>query len=326
MGEHRPTAESGKVAWDNLGQIGSTDPTRAKKEPIMDLTPYTGLGADHGDPKVSAVALENSTYSQAIYRPGSVDHVFFDQAVALQPATVDRLYSDFTPLDQPFMPGTRPFLEKLTAKVTGRLGADRDKAIALMEWTWRIRVNYSHPEYEPFHGGSEEEVVRKGSDMCNEMARVMIVMAQIAGIPSRYVGHMTPLDHDSPSTGTGHGVCELHVDGAWAYFDVRGRCFEKANGSLASAWGVISAPGLLDRQSEAIKAHMDFRSSTEGAKSLYAPGVAHIIVNYLAADHANYDYSWSYPSKSLWLEAREKARHLRTTRHKDVLPQPAARA
>jgi len=292
----------------------------------MDLAPHTGMGADHGDPKISAVALENATYSRAIYRAGSVDHAFFDQGVALQPATAECLYSDFTPLEQPFTPGSRPFLEKLAAAVTDGLGTDRDKAVALMEWTWRMRANYSHPAGEPFHGGSEEEVVRKGSDMCNEMARVLIVMAQIAGLPSRYVGHMTPLDFDNPATGSGHGVCEIRVDGAWAYFDVRGRCFEKADGSLASAWDVVTDPDLLDRQSDAIKAHMDPRGSLERAKHLYAPGAAHIIVNYLAADHAKYDYSWSYPSKSLWLEAREGARRLRTTTHKDILPQPAARA
>ena len=292
----------------------------------MDLAKHKGVGADHGDAKVTAVALENATYSQTIYRKGSVDHVSFDQAMALQPATADYLYSQYTPLDQPFVPGTRPFLERLTTKVTDGFTTDRDKAIALVDWIWRIRVNYAHPEYEPFHGGSEEEVVRKGSNMCNEMARVMIVMAQIAGIPSRYIGHMTPLDYDDPATGSGHGVCELHIDGAWAYFDVRGRFFEKADRSLASAWDVINDVGLLDRQSDAVKAHMDPRSSMEGAKSLYAPGTAHIIVNYLAADHAGYDYSWSYPSKSLWLEARERARHLRTTKHKDILPQPAARA
>lgn len=74
-------------------------------EAIIDLTTYTGLGADHGDSKATAVALENTTYSHAVYRSGSVDHVFFNEAVALQPATVDYLYSAFTPLQQPFTPG-----------------------------------------------------------------------------------------------------------------------------------------------------------------------------------------------------------------------------
>lgn len=295
-------------------------------EAVVDLSKYTGVGADHGDPKVSAVARENTTYSQSVYRSGSVDHVLFEQAVALQPATVEYLYSAFTPLRQPFTPGTRPFLERLTARITEGLRSEREKALALMDWTWRIRVNYVHPGYEPFHGGAEEEVVRKGSDMCNEMARVMIVMAQIAGIASRYVGHMTPLDYDNPASGSGHGVCEFHVEGGGAYFDVRGRYFEKADGRLASAWDLVCDPGLVDRQSEAVRAHMDKRYNMDAVRKLYAPGTAHIIANYLAADHARYDYSWTYPSESLMLEAREKARRLRTTRHKDILPQPAVRA
>ncbi len=292
----------------------------------MDLTKYKGIGADHGDSKVTAVALENTTYSQSVYRTGSIDNVMFNDAVALQPATVDYLYADFTPLDQPFTPGTRPLLERLVARITEGCSSDRDKAIALTAWTWKIRVNYVHPDYEPFHGGAEEEVVRKGSDMCNEMARVLIVMAQIAGIPSRYVGHMTPLDYDDPTSGSGHGVTEMHIDGAWAYFDVRGRFFEKADGRLASAWDLVRDPGLVDRQSDEVRAHWDPRYKIANVRKLYAPGVAHIVANYLAADHAKYDYSWTYPSASLMLEAREKARRLRVTCHKDLLPQPAIRA
>ena len=98
----------------------------------------------------------------------------------------------------------------------------------------------------------------------------VLTVAQIAGIPSRYVGHMTPLDYDDPTSASGHGVCEFHIDGAWAYFDVRGRYFEKADGRLACAWDLIRDPGLVDRQSETVRAHMDRRYNLDAVRKLYA--------------------------------------------------------
>jgi len=292
----------------------------------MDLSKYTGIRGDHGDPRVNAVVLENSTYSRSIYREGTVDYVFFDMAVALQKDTAEYLYSEHTPLEQPYAPGTRIYLENLTKRVLAGCESDRDKAVALVDWVKNLRNNYlTGYEHDAFHGGAEEEVIRKGSDMCNEMARVMIVMSQIAGIPSRYIGHMTPVDYDNPRSGTGHGVCELYVSGAWAYFDIRGRFFEKPDGRLATAWDLVSDPSLVETSPVGLRRHWDARSTVEGAMKLYAPGTAHIVVNYMVADHATCDYSWVYPSKSLWHEAREKARRIRTTLHRDLLPQPVVR-
>jgi len=298
----------------------------------VDLAQYTGIAARCDDPKIAAILLENSTISRSVYRAGSVDHVMFDAAVLLNDRTAEAIYSDFTPLDQPYTPGGRVMLEKIVAQVTDGLKTERDKAIALMDFCrdipftyGRVGRAYGEGKGELFHGGTEEEVIKKGSTMCNEQARVLCILAQIAGICSRYVGHMLPIDYDNPRSNTGHGVNELYVDGSWAYFDIRGKFFQKADGTLASVWDLICDPSIIDEQPEEVTSHMLKETSLERTARYVSRENVHIVANYLAADHAKYDYSWVIPSDSLANEAREKGRLLRVTKHVGILPQPKPR-
>lgn len=299
----------------------------------FDPVRYSGTRARCTDPRQAAVLLENSTISRSVYRPGTVDWVMFDEAMVLQDSTVDYLYSDFTPLDQPYLRGSRIFLEKIVDAVTAGLTGERSRALAVLDWCRDIPFTYTRGAWlaggsgtgDPFHGGAEEEVIRKGSSMCNEQSRVLGILAQIAGLPSRYVGHMTPIDYDDVRSGTGHGVNEIYVEGRWAYFDIRGRYFEKADGSLASAWDLLQDPGLIDRQPPEVLAHRSRHADHSVAARYYQKSAVTIIANYLARDHGRYDYAWVYPSESLAREAREAGRRLRTTLHRDLLPQPKVR-
>jgi len=307
---------------------GTTTMSKTK----IDLSEYTGVHAKCQDAQHAAVLLENSTISRSVYREGTVDHVFFDEAVVLHEETVEAIYSQFTPPEQPYTRGTRVFLEKIVDRVTEGLTSEREKAIALMDWVRDIPIIYgrcarsfSEGGSEAFHGGAEEEVVRKGSTMCNETARVLCILSQIAGIPSRYIGHMTLINYDDPRSGTGHGVCELYVDGAWAYFDIRGRYYLKSDGKIASTWDLIQDPSLVEKQSEEVRGHMFSKMGHGHVGKFYDPSSVHVVVNYLASDHPRYDYSWVYPSDVLIREARENGRALRITKHRDILPQPKTR-
>src|SRR5690606_3986278 len=125
---------------------------------------------------------------------GTVDWAIFDDAVVLQASTVDYLYSDFTPFEQPYVRGSRAYLERIVDAVTAGITGERDKALALLDWCRDIPFTYTRGAWlaggqsagDVFHGGAEEEVIRKGSGMCNEQARVLGILAQIAGLPSRY--------------------------------------------------------------------------------------------------------------------------------------------
>ena len=153
--------------------------------------------------------------------------------------------------------------------------------------------------------------------MCNEQARVLGILAQIAGLPSRYIGHMTLIDYDNVRSGTGHGVNEIYVEGKWAYFDIRGRYFQNDDGTLASTWDILRDPGLIDRQPSEVLAHRCPRADHTVAARYYHPQSVTIVANYLAADHARYDYAWVYPSESLAREAREAGRRRQASRRGD---------
>src|SRR5690606_42162230 len=92
--------------------------TATTKATSFDPQKYTGIDAYYPDPRHAAVLLENSTVSRHVYRPGTVDSVFFDQAIVLHEETVDYVYSKFTPLNQPYVRGSRVFLEKIVDAVT----------------------------------------------------------------------------------------------------------------------------------------------------------------------------------------------------------------
>lgn len=295
---------------------------------FVDLTPYTGLSARIDDPIAAAVLKENSTISMTAYPPGSVDHQFFHEMVVLTPATAEKLYADFTPLEQPYAPNSRPFLEAIAQRVTAGLRKPFEKAVALMDWVRDLHQHFPKPGPVPFLGGTEEEVCKKGSMMCNEQARVLGILAQIAGIPSRYVGHMAPIwTYDAPKggTGTGHGVCELFIDGRWAYFDIRGQYFVKPGGKLAGAWDLIQDPSLVENQAPDVRAHCIHPRELDATRRYLAPGSAHIVVNYLAKDHARYGYAWAWDDPELSRRARDAGKRIRETQHAELFAAQAAK-
>ena len=304
----------------------STEAKAKANAAAIDWTVFQGVGAEMSNPQHKAVLVENSTFSRNVYRRGTVDYVLFDQAYVLTAETQEMLYAASYPHTPHYVAGTRIHLEQLVERLIKGHDSARARALAILAFVRDIPENYTNAGTEPFHGGTEEEIIRKGSSMCNEQARVLIVLAQIAGIPARYVGHMTPIDYNDQHSGSGHGVAELFVDGAWAYMDIRGIYFEHADGSFASTWDVICDPSLLDKQSdEACLFRRKQSRDLAGSRKYFSASSMHIIAAYAVEDHGSYDYSWVYPSKSAWNEAREKARFIREHQHRDIMPQPCLR-
>lgn len=289
------------------------------------MKPFQGIHAQCPDSYQQAILLENSTFSRNIYRSGSVDYVLFDEAYILSEDTRHTLYDKAMIPACRYQAGSRIHLEQLVDALTANKHGDYEKAIALLTFVRDIPVNYGNVDGDPFHGGTEEEVIRKGSSMCNEQARVLCVLAQIAGIPARYVGHMTAFDFDNPKSGSGHGVNELFIDGNWVYMDIRGIVFNKKDHGLASTWDLITNPELIDMQQADLAALRKSNYTLDNSRKYFGPNSIHIIANYNVAEHYRYDYSWVYPSPSLWREARERARQIRTTAHAALMPQPLAR-
>jgi len=135
------------------------------------------------------------------------------------------------------------------------------------------------------------------------------VLAQIAGIPARYVGHVVPTDFTDPKCGTGHGVCELYVEGTWMYLDIRGKYFLTGDGRLASAWDLLQDPSICDRQSPQVRAERwkYATSSFSKSKEFFADDCVSLMVNYSAWQWGEYDYSWIWATDEIWQKARQAA-------------------
>jgi hypothetical protein len=185
------------------------------------------------------------------HRPGSVDRALLDGQVWLTAASQAALYQP--PPARPAMRAPRPFLERIVADVTGDATHDFQRASALRRWV--AAVPRTFPEggratrdgfWDDYHtflcGGAEEELIKKGSPLAAELSRVLVTLAQTAGLPARLVF----LYADSPPVR--HTVAEIFLTGRWSVFDpVSDRCFAWSKHGYASAWEIRQQPWLLDR-------------------------------------------------------------------------------
>jgi hypothetical protein len=214
----------------------------------------------------------------------------------LNRTTADYIYTKYTPLKLRYKPGSRLFLEKVLASVVRPKMSEKEKFLAILR---RCRDNRdaASPKIQ-FFGGTEEDLIKRGAIMCNEISRVFVVLCQMAGLPARLVAaHIT-----------GHMMAEVFVDGAWAWCDaMKGMFMYRDDGRLASMWDLMRDPGIVDRQAAAVWKECRPTVSRESPAlsnihKAYAqtylrdcclhPREAVAIGNYFVWDHANYAYPW----------------------------------
>jgi len=173
---------------------------------------------------------------------GGVDVEVIADEVILNEKSVDYLYSDFTPMQMQYEPGSRPMLEAIVAEHVKDDMPDRRKALALMR---RVRDNRDHGLARPglFVGGDEEEMLKRGALRCNEVARLFACLCQIAGIPARlHCSHIS-----------GHMMNEVFTDGKWGWIDpMKGIAPVNDKDEPASAWELLQDPTLFERQPKSV--------------------------------------------------------------------------
>jgi len=218
-----------------------------------------------------------------------VDGITPDEQVILCEATADYLYSGYTPTRVDYRPGSRPVLEEVAHRVTRGFSADRDKVLALMRYVRDLEPN---PQREDlFAGGTEEEIIKKRAWTCNEKARLLICLCQVAGYPARFVGHHIG----------GHAVTEVYFEGKWAYLDVRGKYFFLPDGSFANTWEIWNNPSLITSQKGEIYLEMPPGYTIDPTRDMYFhPREVIGINNYPVSRAEDYDYSWKIDKD--WVE------------------------
>ncbi|HHN46515.1 MAG TPA: transglutaminase domain-containing protein [Planctomycetes bacterium] len=238
---------------------------------------------------------------------GGVDVEIIDGQLILNDKTADYIYNGFTPLEIEYERGSRPLLEKAVSECTSSAMSGRDKVAAIMR---RVRDNRDKGLARPhlFYGGTEEELLKRGALMCNEVSRLFVCLCQVAGIPARiHCAHIS-----------GHMMTEAYMDGQWGWVDpMKGVMPVKDDGSPASAWELHCNPSILERQPRAVWDDIrtpnalfgsDERSDAERAYVLarardcyFHPKEANAIGNYCVWEHGKYSYPWL-------IEARDPAR------------------
>ena len=245
---------------------------------------------------------------------GGVDVEVIDGQLALTPKTVEHLYSDFTPTRMHYVPGSRPMLETVVREHVTDGMSDREKALALMR---RVRDNQDTGLANPglFCGGDEEDLLKRGALMCNEVSRLYVCLCQIAGLPARlHCSHLS-----------GHMMTEVQTDGQWGWIDpMKGMAPINDRDEPASAWDLLQDPALFERQPREMwqdcrPPHITLgteqrdprniaREMARGRDCYFHPREAMALGNYFVWDHAKYTYPWRIePADPTRLE---RARHL----------------
>jgi hypothetical protein len=187
-----------------------------------------------------------------IYAPHTVDAVLQDTAIVVTESVVERLAA--VPDDVRFrfdeLPSRRPLLAAIVDRLDLR-GRWHDRLERIARFTAAIERLFPSPEHSAargyyktpgdfWWGGTEEQVIAKGSDWCHEVARFYCALAQIAGIPARIV---YTLGRDD-----GHAIAECCVDGAWALVDpLAAHVYRRPDGAPVSIVAMACTPPSLRR-------------------------------------------------------------------------------
>jgi hypothetical protein len=181
---------------------------------------------------------------------GSVDRTLFEARVWLSDQTEAMLYQ--APAVGAQERPSRPWLEEIAADLTAGTVNDFQRATALRRWVAgipRIFPDGGTSTREGFwldfrtflRGGTEEEIIRKGSPLAVELSRVLVTLAMLTGLSARIVLLSTDdAEHR-------HAVTELYLNGHWSVFDpVSDRSFIWSKHGYASAWDIHRMPRLVD--------------------------------------------------------------------------------
>ncbi|MFV0338007.1 MAG: transglutaminase domain-containing protein [Chthoniobacterales bacterium] len=179
-----------------------------------------------------------------------IDRQQAQDMIRLCPETEAILYGgSFSPRFISYQVGSRPELEKITAKLSE--DTPREQALRAMKW---VHEQVIHPHLlgavSPDRALCEEDIINSGTGWCNEQSRVFIALCQVMEIPSRlcFVNH--------ENTVCGHTATEILLENRWCFFDITfGVIVNLPDGRIAEAREISGDYRSL--------AHMAYRPALE---------------------------------------------------------------
>jgi len=225
------------------------------------------------------------SYKNDTHADGSVDMILFEQMIKLEKNSVEYLYNLYTDLTNRYKPGTRTFFENI---VNGLIGQTDSETVDNIISYCRNIVESCDTDTEDFiFGGTEEEIVERGTYWCTDIARVACVMFQIAGFPSRII-----ITANTKFAYCGHIVTEVYYNNKWGVTDpTSGVVIRNQDGTPASAWEIKNECNIVNSIF-----YKQFPESEQEGYFLFTPGEQYESVgisNYYVDEKDNYNYSTS---------------------------------
>ena len=163
-----------------------------------------------------------------LHHPDSVDHRFLREMVLLDGESKELLYG-CPPTPPRGMEGHE--LYGFAMRFRGK--SDRESVEKAADYLGKWAAGYDVPFEEMRFGGTEREILERGTDWCADISRVGCVVLQCLGIPARIV-HLANLDRAY----NGHVIVEAYYEGKYGLVDFLCGLVFYENGPV-SAWDVL---------------------------------------------------------------------------------------
>jgi transglutaminase-like putative cysteine protease len=177
------------------------------------------------------------------HAPGSVDRLLLARMIGIDPQTVDSLYAGRLARRVPYRMGSRPLLEVFVRRLAPNGASPEARIRATAKFVSQLGLDPA-PDLDSLRfGGTEEEIIARGSDWCTDVARVACALLQVAGVPSRLV-----FLADTRRAYSGHAIVEAYRAGRWGAVDpLTAVIYLTDSGEPATTWDLMAQPKLVRR-------------------------------------------------------------------------------
>ena len=245
---------------------------------MIDFSFYQGIGQFD---RAYQIMLENDTHA-----PGSVDRALAALMIRLCPQTAAYLYGEYTSTQVRYQRGSRPELECYVEEAMAECGSDEERVEKIARFCSDLGKSVSDELDEMRFGGTEEEIIHRGSDWCTDLARVGCALCQVAGFPARLI-----MIYDTDMAYSGHQIIEVNRSGIWGAVDpTHGLIYRDSEGKPVSTWELRNQPNLIEAE---WRSHQDLGSRLSQFRNT-------AIANYSVWDREDCDYTISPVNGYYW--------------------------
>lgn len=179
------------------------------------------------------------------HAPGSVDRQLEKESIGLDSASAPYLYTRYSPPKVAYAQRMRPVLDAIVRGTVLHRGNPETIIRAIAKFTSHLQTYAPRDIDSVIFGGTEEEIIARGSDFCIDVNRVACALFQVAGLPSRLVYLI-----DTHRAYSGHVITEVYRRGRWGAVDgLTNVVYLTPRGKPATTWDLMTHPEWISRHS-----------------------------------------------------------------------------